>query len=210
MTFSPTAPGQADGALTVKTADGETDLLGVHGVGTKDGLGATPATIAFTDVPTQTSSRQTVNVVNTGTSVATVTGVTLPANAALKVDPATVPAVGQKIQPLTSVPVSITFSPTTATPVTDKLLVSSDRGSPDRSGDGDGSVRRGAPAAAAVAGLRRRRRRRGGHLGLHDRQLRKYSDDHHQGQGAAGGVLNHGCRSPRASSSRRVNPPIRA
>ncbi|WP_346960739.1 choice-of-anchor D domain-containing protein [uncultured Arthrobacter sp.] len=129
VTFSPTAPGQVDGALTVKTSDGETDLLGIHGVGTKDGLGATPAAIAFTDVPTQTSSRQTVNVVNTGTTVVTVTGVTLPANAALKVDPTTVPAVGQKIQPLTSVPVSITFSPTTASPVTDKLLVSSDRGS---------------------------------------------------------------------------------
>ena len=128
VTFSPTAPGQADGALTVKTSDGETDLLGVHGVGTKDGLGATPATIGFMDVPTQTSSRQTVNVVNTGTTVATVTGVTLPASAALKVDPTTVPAVGQTIQPLTSVPVSITFSPTTATPVTDALLVSSDRG----------------------------------------------------------------------------------
>ena len=40
--FAPTVPGQADGTLTVKTADGETDLLGVHGVGTKEGLGATP------------------------------------------------------------------------------------------------------------------------------------------------------------------------
>ncbi|WCI09165.1 hypothetical protein PJ267_04780 [Arthrobacter sp. OVS8] len=95
VTFSPTAPGQADGALTVTTSDGETDLLGVHGVGTKDGLGATPATIGFTDVPTETSSRQTVNVVNTGTTVATVTGVTLPASAALKVDPATVPPWGR-------------------------------------------------------------------------------------------------------------------
>ena len=129
VTFSPTVPGQADGALTVQTSDGETDLLGVHGVGTKDGLGATPATVAFTSVPTQTSSRQTVNVVNTGTSVATVTAVTLPADPALKVDPETVPAVGQQIQPLTSVPVSITFSPTTVTPVADQLLITSDRGS---------------------------------------------------------------------------------
>ncbi|NUU30154.1 choice-of-anchor D domain-containing protein [Arthrobacter sp. C9C5] len=129
VTFSPTAPGQVDGALTLKAADGETALLGIHAVGTKDGLGATPPTLAFTDVPTQTSSRQTVNVVNTGTSVATVTGVTLPANAGLKVDPTTLPAVGQKIQPLTSIPVSVTFSPTTSAAVADRLLVTSDRGS---------------------------------------------------------------------------------
>lgn len=129
VTFAPAAPGQADGALTVTMADGEVDLLGVHAIGTKEGLGATPATLTYTSVPTQTSSRQTVNVVNTGLSVATVTGVTLPANASLSVDPATVPAVGQVIQPLTSVPVSVTFSPTTATPVTDQLVVTTNRGS---------------------------------------------------------------------------------
>jgi LGFP repeat/HYDIN/CFA65/VesB-like, Ig-like domain/Abnormal spindle-like microcephaly-assoc'd, ASPM-SPD-2-Hydin/PQQ-like domain len=129
VTFAPTVPGQADGTLTVKTSDGETDLVGVHGVGTKDGLGATPAALEFTDVPTQTGSRQTVNIVNTGTTVAKITGLTLPANATLKVDPSTVPAVGQTIQPQASVPVSLTFSPTTANPVTDKLVIQSDRGS---------------------------------------------------------------------------------
>ncbi|KRE80254.1 choice-of-anchor D domain-containing protein [Arthrobacter sp. Soil763] len=129
VTFAPTAAGQVDGTLTVKTADGETDLLGIHAVGTKEGLGATPAALAFTDVPTQTSSRQTVNVVNTGTTVATVTGMTPPANAALGVDPGTAPVLGQQIQPLTSVPVSITFSPTAAGAVADQLTVTSDRGS---------------------------------------------------------------------------------
>ncbi|SDP39696.1 PQQ-like domain-containing protein [Arthrobacter sp. ok909] len=128
VTFSPTVAGQADGTLTVKTADGETDLLGVHGVGTKEGLGATPALVQFTDVPTKTVSRQTVNIVNTGTTVVKITGVTLPVNAQLSVDPATVPAVGQTIQPLASVAVSMMFSPTTATPVTDSLVVASDRG----------------------------------------------------------------------------------
>jgi hypothetical protein len=127
--FSPTAPGQFDGTLTVKTADGETDLIGVHGVGTKDGLGATPGTIVFTDVPTQTTSRQTVNVVNTGTTAVTITGVTLPADAQLTVDAASVPVVGQQLQPLTSIPVPLTFAPTTTTPVTDSLVVTSDRGS---------------------------------------------------------------------------------
>ena len=128
VNFSPTVPGQADGTLTVKTADGETDLLGVHGVGTKEGLGATPAVVQFTDVPTKTVSRQTVNIVNTGTTVAKITGVTLPANAQLKVDPATVPVVGKTIQPLASIAVSMTFSPTSASPVTDTLVVASDRG----------------------------------------------------------------------------------
>jgi hypothetical protein len=129
VTFSPTAAGQADGTITVKTSDGETDLIGVHGVGTKDGLGASPSTLEFTDVPTGAGSRQTVNIVNTGTTAVKITGVTLPANAALKVDPGTVPVVGQTVQPLASLPVSVTFSPTTATPVTDKLVVKSDRGS---------------------------------------------------------------------------------
>ncbi|SKB90962.1 LGFP repeat-containing protein [Arthrobacter sp. 49Tsu3.1M3] len=129
VTFSPVVPGQADGTLTVKTADGETDLLGLHGVGTKEGLGATPPTVQFTDVPTKTISRQTVNIVNTGTTVAKITGVTLPANAQLRADPATVPSVGQTIQPLASVAVSMTFSPTSTNPVTDTLVVTSDRGS---------------------------------------------------------------------------------
>ncbi|MCZ2403459.1 choice-of-anchor D domain-containing protein [Paenarthrobacter sp. Z7-10] len=128
VTFSPTAPGQADGTLTVKTSDGETDLLGVHAIGTKDGLGATPAALQFTGVPTQTISRQTVNIVNTGTTVVKITRVTLPANAELSVDATTVPVVGQQIQPLASVPVSVTFSPTTANPVTDSLVVVSDLG----------------------------------------------------------------------------------
>jgi hypothetical protein len=129
VTFSPTAAGQADGTLTVKTSDGETDLIGVHGVGTKDGLGASPSTLEFTNVPTGAGSRQTVNIINTGTTAVKITGVTLPANAALKVDPSTVPVVGQTVQPLASLPVSVTFSPTTATPVTDKLVVKGDRGS---------------------------------------------------------------------------------
>ncbi|MFF2246620.1 choice-of-anchor D domain-containing protein [Arthrobacter sp. NPDC058130] len=128
VNFSPTVPGQADGTLTVKTADSETDLLGVHGVGTKEGLGATPAVVQFTDVPTKTVSRQTVNIVNTGTTVAKITGVTLPANRQLKVDSATVPVVGKTIQPLASIAVSMTFSPTSASPVNDTLVVTSDRG----------------------------------------------------------------------------------
>ncbi|MFE4541133.1 choice-of-anchor D domain-containing protein [Arthrobacter sp. NPDC056727] len=127
--FSPTAPGQADGTLTVKTADGETVLLGVHAVGTRDGLGATPAALRFTDVPVPTLSRQTVNIVNTGATVVEITGVTLPANAELSVDATTLPVVGQQIQPLASVPVSVTFSPTIADPVTDSLVIASDRGS---------------------------------------------------------------------------------
>ena len=126
--FSPTVPGQADGTLTVTTADGETDLLGVHGVGTKDGLGATPAAVLFTDVPTNTVSRATVNIVNTGTTAVNVTGVTLPVSAELSVDPATTPVVGQTIQPLSSIAVSLVFSPTAAAPVTDSLIVASNLG----------------------------------------------------------------------------------
>ena len=84
--------------------------------------------VQFTDVPTKTVSRGTVNIINTGTTVAKITGVTLPANAQLSVDPATLPVVGQTIQPLASVAVSMTFSPTSAGPVNDSLAVVSDRG----------------------------------------------------------------------------------
>ncbi|WP_437773801.1 choice-of-anchor D domain-containing protein [Arthrobacter sp. KNU40] len=128
VTFSPSAAGQADGTLTVTTADGETDILGVHGVGTKDGLGSTPPALQYTSVPTQTISRRTVSIVNTGTTVVTITGITLPANAELSVDTGTAPVVGQQIQPLASVPVSLTFSPATANPVSDQLVVVSDYG----------------------------------------------------------------------------------
>ncbi|WP_054010872.1 choice-of-anchor D domain-containing protein [Arthrobacter sp. ERGS1:01] len=129
VAFSPTTAGQADGTLTVKTADGETDLLGIHGIGTQDGLDATPATLQFTDVPTQTQSRQTVSIVNTGTTAVTITGLTLPTGAGLSVDAGTAPVVGQQIQPLASIPVSLTFAPTTDDPVNDSLVVASDLGS---------------------------------------------------------------------------------
>ncbi|MBT1001677.1 choice-of-anchor D domain-containing protein [Paenarthrobacter sp. DKR-5] len=129
VTFAPTVAGQANGTLTVKTADGETDLLGVHAIGTKDGLGSTPAAVSFTDVPTQTISRQTVNIVNTGTTAVTITGLTLPANQQLTVAPDTAPTIGQQIQPLASIPVSITFTPTAAGQITDSLAVASDLGS---------------------------------------------------------------------------------
>ncbi|MGO4187508.1 choice-of-anchor D domain-containing protein [Pseudarthrobacter sp. TAF60_1] len=129
VTFAPTLAGQADGTLTLNTSDGESDLIGVHAVGTKDGLGASPSTVQFTDVPTGAASRQTVNIINTGNAVVTITGVTLPANSALTVDPTTVPITGQTVQPLASLPVSLTFTPTTAAGVTDKLVVAGDLGS---------------------------------------------------------------------------------
>ncbi|MDP9883485.1 uncharacterized protein with LGFP repeats [Sinomonas atrocyanea] len=128
VTFAPTATGESDGSLTVKTSDGETDQLGVHGIGTKDGLGGTPTSLAFTNVPTGTISRQTVNIVNTGTTAVSVTGVTLPANASLVADSSTVPVVGATIQPQASVPVSIAFSPTAAATVSDSLTVTSNLG----------------------------------------------------------------------------------
>jgi hypothetical protein len=128
VTFSPTAAGQANGNLSVTTSDGETDLLGIHAIGTKDGLGSTPSALNFTDVPTQSISRKTVNIVNTGTTLVTVTGVTLPTSASLTVDSTTLPAIGQQIQPLASVPVTVTYSPTTTDAVTDSLAVTSDYG----------------------------------------------------------------------------------
>ncbi|MGY3564794.1 Ig-like domain-containing protein [Sinomonas sp. RB5] len=128
VTFAPTATGESDGTLTVKTSDGETVLLGVHGIGTKDGLGATPTSLAFSNVPTGTLSQQTVNIVNTGTTAVSVTGVTLPADASLVTDPTTVPAIGSTIQPLASVPVSIAFKPTVAASITDSITVTSNLG----------------------------------------------------------------------------------
>ena len=154
VTFSPTVPGQADGTLTVKTADGETDLLGVHGVGTKEGLGATPALVQFTDVPTKTVSRQTVNIVNTGTTVAKITGVTLPANAQLQRRPRHGAGRGAD-DPAPRIDCGVHDVQSHFGESGDRFARRRQRPREgDRQGDRDRRLRRGAPANAALAGLR--------------------------------------------------------
>ena len=128
LTFSPTATGQSEGTLELATAGGETVRIGVHGLGTRTGLGAVPAALTFDAVPAGSLSRQTVNIVNTGTAPVTITAVQRPAAAALTVDPATLPTVGQRLAPQASVPVAVSFAPTEDASVTDSLVVTSDAG----------------------------------------------------------------------------------
>ncbi|QXG74425.1 choice-of-anchor D domain-containing protein [Modestobacter sp. L9-4] len=129
VTFRPTTTGQSDGTLELTTAAGETVRIGVHGLGTRTGLGALPAKLAFTDVPTGTLSRQTVNVVNTGTAPVTIQAVTVPTDPAITVAPESLPVVGQQLAPQASVPVALTFTPGAAGSLSDALTVTSDAGS---------------------------------------------------------------------------------
>lgn len=128
LSFVPSAPGQVSGTLTVGTSDGEQVRLDVHGLGTRDGLGAAPAALQFTDVPTGSKSVQTVTIVNTGTSVVTLTGVTRPTSPELTLDASSLPAAGQQLQPQQSVAVAVTYTPTSVAGAVDSVTVTSTLG----------------------------------------------------------------------------------
>jgi outer membrane protein assembly factor BamB len=129
VSFTPSTWGQTSGTLSLSTADGETVKLDVHGLGTQAGLGAGPATLDFAAVPTGSKSVQTVNIVNTGTTPVTVTGVTPPTSPELTVDSASLPTPGQQLQPQQSLAVSVTYTPTGTQGAHDTLTVTSDLGS---------------------------------------------------------------------------------
>jgi hypothetical protein len=129
VSFTSSSWGQASGTLSLVTADGETVKLDVHGLGTQDGLGAGPAALTFTAVPTGSESLQTINIVNTGTTPVTVTGVTTPTSPELTVDAASLPTPGQQLQPQQSLALSVTYTPTRTEVTSDSLTVTSDLGS---------------------------------------------------------------------------------
>ena len=120
VTFSPQAPGSTTGALTF-TATGNGGVgyppvnVSLTGDGTEDGLFADPASLAFggtTPVPVGATVPLTVNVVNYGTTAATITSVTPPSGV---FSASGLPAAGSSIQPGQSVPVTVYYAPSAPT-----------------------------------------------------------------------------------------------
>ena len=128
VAFTPTTAGQVSGTLSVLTSDGETVALDVHGLGTRNGLGAAPAALQFADVPTGSASIQTVSIVNTGTSPVTITGTTAPSSPELSVDTSSVPP-GLQVQPQQALAIPVTYAPTSTAGAVDALTVASTLGS---------------------------------------------------------------------------------
>jgi hypothetical protein len=123
--FTPTVAGGATGSLSFATDSGVV-ALDLHGTGTRPGLGATPATLAFGTVPTGAHKTISVSIVNTGTSAVTISGFTAPGA------PFTAtgfPAAGSTIAAGASVAVSVTYTPTVAGDQTGALSVASSAGS---------------------------------------------------------------------------------
>jgi hypothetical protein len=121
VTFTPAAPGGADGTLSFTTQSAAFPALDVPlaGDGTQTGLDAQPSSIAFPlapdqgviDVPVGTAVPQVVDITNYGTTADTVTSVTPPSGAFTATG---LPSVGTQIMPGKSIPVQVTFAPSGA------------------------------------------------------------------------------------------------
>ncbi|MET3808718.1 hypothetical protein ABIB25_005748 [Nakamurella sp. UYEF19] len=107
--FTPTTTGGTSGTVTVTTTAGDVGF-DLAGVGTQNGLSANPAAVGFGTIATGSRKLLSVNIENTGTSAATITGTTLSA-APFTV---TLPANGTVIQPGASVAASVSYAPTVA------------------------------------------------------------------------------------------------
>ncbi|WP_034271985.1 choice-of-anchor D domain-containing protein [Actinospica robiniae] len=120
VTFSPTAAGNATGSLTVN-AGGVTNTVALSGTGTAPGpvLNANPASLTFpATVQGSTSSSQAVTVTNSGTSAATVSGVSVSGPFTQSNNCSSI-AVGG------SCTVTVTFKPTAGGSATGSLTVTS-------------------------------------------------------------------------------------
>lgn len=109
VTFTPTTTGGVSGTVTVTTSVGEVGF-DLAGAGTQNGLSANPATLGFGTIPIGGKKTLSVNIENTGTTAATITGSKQPAS------PFTVvlPANGTVIQPGASLAAAVTYAPTVA------------------------------------------------------------------------------------------------
>ncbi|HEX4788846.1 MAG TPA: choice-of-anchor D domain-containing protein [Actinospica sp.] len=120
VTFSPTASGSASGTLTVN-AGGVTNTVALSGTGIAPGpvLNANPASLSFPGtIVGNSSSSQSVTVTNSGTSAATVSGVSVSGPFS-QTNTCSSLAVGA------SCTVSVTYKPTAAGASTGSLTVTS-------------------------------------------------------------------------------------
>ena len=124
VTFTPTIPVSISGALSFATSVG-TLAFDLHGMGTKDGLMATPSTLDFGDVPTGGLVTSSVDVTNTGTTSTTITGVTGPGGA---FSATSLQEPGFVLTAGASVTVPITFAPTSSGDKASQLVIASTTG----------------------------------------------------------------------------------
>jgi hypothetical protein len=120
VTFTPTATGSRTGSLSVN-AGGVTNAVNLTGTGTAPGpeLSANPASLSFArTVVGSTTAAQTVTITNSGTTAATVSGVTASGDFSQSNNCQTI-AVGG------SCTVSVTFTPTTGGTRTGTVTVTS-------------------------------------------------------------------------------------
>jgi hypothetical protein len=127
VTFAPTVPGGATGALAfaTNTTNFSAVNLSLSGTGTQTGLYATPASLQFGSVPTGASNSLKTVITNGGTADETVTNVTPPGA------PFTVsglPAISTVIHPGASIAVTVTYTPTGVTSDTGSLSVTGSLG----------------------------------------------------------------------------------
>ncbi len=151
VTFSPTATGSRTGTLTV-SAGGVTDTVSLSGTGTAPGpvLNANPASLTFAKtVVGSTAPSQSVTITNSGTSAATVSGVTVSGDFSQTNNCGSV-AVGG------SCTVTVTFKPTAGGSRTGTLTVTSNaNNSPTTAGlsgtgiDSTTNLAAGQPASAS-------------------------------------------------------------
>jgi parallel beta-helix repeat protein len=151
VTFAPTATGARSGTLTVN-AGGITNTVSLSGTGTAPGpvLSPNPGSLAFAStVVGSHASPQTVTIANTGTTAATVSGVSVTGDFSQTNNCGTV-AVGA------SCAVTVTFTPTTGGARTGTLTVNSNaNNSPTTVGlsgsgiDSSTNIAAGKPASAS-------------------------------------------------------------
>lgn len=125
VSFTPTTPGAQSGALTFATSSGPL-AFDLHGLGTQNGLAASPSSIAFGNVPTGGIVTSSVNVTNTGTSTTTITGVTAPA---APFTATSLPPAGTTLAAGASLSLPIRFAPTSTGDKNAQLVVTSSTGS---------------------------------------------------------------------------------
>lgn len=129
VTYTPSTWGGTTGSLTFDTSAGSASL-DLHGSGTQPGLGASPPSLDFGQVRTGAAKELSVNIVNTGTTPETISGVTGPSGSFTAKN---LPSAGTVIQAGSSVTVSVTYQPTsgteTGTNESSRIAVTSDQGS---------------------------------------------------------------------------------
>ncbi|MFG2692466.1 choice-of-anchor D domain-containing protein [Kitasatospora sp. NPDC048407] len=114
--FAPTGPGGATGTLSFAvTTNGVAGTVGLdlHGTGTQPGFAASPPSLDFGQLATQSSMTLSVIVTNTGTTPETIGGTT---SSSPPFTVAGLPPVGFSLAPGTSLAVSATYAPTVPSP----------------------------------------------------------------------------------------------